>query len=192
MGLMMGLNTGLASSYFTMKFKVLTGIIPEPLTVNQINTIEGNNVNLYLGYANQDYTILEQGTTPVSGTYMDQILFRDILTAAMQFNVMNLLVGTPSVPQTDAGETQLIHAVNQACQAQVITGYLAPTNNWQGPQIINLAPGDPLPLGYLSQAYPYSTQSTANKNARQAMPIYCAVNEAGAVHSLTIGLFIQA
>jgi hypothetical protein len=190
MGLMMGLNTGLPASAFTMKFKVLTGIVPEPLTVSQINTIEGNNCNLYLGYANGDYTILEQGTTPVTGTYMDQILSRDILVAAIQFGCMNVLVGSPSVPQTDAGEGQLIHAVNQACNAQVTTGWIAP-GIWEGPIIINLAPGDPLPLGYQAQAYPFSTQTPANRALRQAMPIYVAIIEAGAIHSLVVGLYIE-
>lgn len=190
MGVMMGLNTGLPSSYFTMKFKVLSGIIPEPLTISQINTIEGNNVNLYLAYASSDYTILEQGTTPVSGTYMDQVLFRDILAASIQFNVMNLLVGVPSVPQTNPGETELIHAVNQACAAQVITGYISP-GIWEGVTIVNLSAGDPVPLGYLSQAYPYSLQSPSDHAARKAQPIYTAICESGAVHSLTIGLYIQ-
>jgi hypothetical protein len=190
MGVMMGLNTGLPSSAFTMKFKLMTGIIPEPLTISQINAIEGNNVNLYLGYANDDYTIFEQGTTPVSGTYMDQILSRDIIAAAIQFNVMNLLVGTPSIPQTDPGETQLIHAVNQSANAQVITGWIAP-GTWEGVTIINLVAGDPLPLGYLAQSYPYATQTPANRAARQAMPIYLAIIEAGATHSLLVGIYIQ-
>src|SRR5256885_1413257 len=63
MGVAIGLNTGLANSNFTMKFKVLTGAAAEPLTATQIGTIEGLNGNLYLNYANT-YNWLEPGVTP--------------------------------------------------------------------------------------------------------------------------------
>jgi|SRR5580700_614158 hypothetical protein len=194
MGVMMGLNTGLAGSYFTMKFKVLTGIVAEPLTANQIATIEAQGVNLYLGYQGP-YTILEQGTTPVQYTFADQVLNLDMLTSTMQINVMNLLTEMPSVPQTNVGEAQLIAAVNQACQAAVVRGYLAP-GTWDGPQIVisstvGIYPGDPVPAGYKTMAPNYSTQSPANRQARQAMPIYCAITPAGAVHSLAIGVYVS-
>ena len=194
MGVMMGLNTGLAGSYFTMKFKVMTGVIAEPLNQTQVNTIEANNVNLYVGYANS-YVILEQGTTPTTNTFADEILNRDMLTAAIQFSVMNLLTGSPAVPQTDPGETQLIHAVNQACQAAVTRGYIGP-GTWTGPSIVlspsqSLVSGDPLPAGYVSLAPSYATQTPANRAARQAMPIYTAIIEAGAVHSLVVGVYVQ-
>jgi hypothetical protein len=194
MGVMMGLNTGLAGSYFTLKFKQLVGVIPEPLTSAQIAAIEGSNVNLYLGYQGP-YTILEQGTTPVTNTFADQILNQDMLTSAMQINVMNTLVGLGSVPQTDPGETQLIAAVNNACQAAVVRGWLAP-GTWDGPQIVisstqALYPGDAVPAGYKTMAPQYNTQSPANRAARQAMPIYCAITPAGAVHSLAIGVYVS-
>jgi hypothetical protein len=195
MGVMMGLNTGLANSYFTMKFKVLTGIVPEPLTTTQIAAIEGNNINVYVGYVNA-YVILEQGTTPVTGTFIDQVLNRDILGAACAYNIMNVLTSLPSVPQTDPGQTLLLHAVNQAGAAAVVSGYLAP-GTWEGPNLLvgsngtGLATGNPLPSGFLALSPPYNTQTPAAKAARQAMPIYFAINEAGAVHSVVMGIYIQ-
>jgi hypothetical protein len=190
MGSVEGQDTGLPNSYFTEWGKTIVGITPEPgITQAQINIINGNNCNCLAGYVNS-YTILQPGITS-GGVYIDQTLNRDILSAAIAYAVMNLLTGSPSVPQTDPGEQQIIHAINGACAAAVATGYLAP-GNYEGLQpILNLFPGDPMPAGYISQAYPYSQQSAAAKQARQAMPVYTVVNEAGAVQSISIGVIIN-
>jgi hypothetical protein len=201
MGVMMGLNTGLAGSYFTMMFEELVGVLPEPLTQNQVNTLCGTvgqsfgiNANVYVGYANA-YQFLQQGTV-ANSQFADEILNLDMLVAAMQYNVMNVLVGQPSVAQTDPGQTQLIHAVNQACIAAVTRGYLA-SGTWEGVSIqvsgngAGLTTGQSMPAGYITLSPPYATQSAANKAARQAMPIYCAINEAGAAQSVLIGIYVQ-
>ncbi len=189
MGLEMGLNTQLANSYFTMWGKVLTGIIPEPLTQSQVNVIQGNNCNVYVGYVNQ-YTLLQPGVVP-NGLYIDQILNRAILLANLQYAIMNLLISVPSVPQTDPGEQQLIHVCNTICQNAVIEGYLAP-GTYQGIQpVIDLEPGAPLPAGFLCQAYPYVNQSAADHAVRKAMPIYIVINEAGAVQSVVIEVIVN-
>ena len=189
LGSVMGQNTQLPNSYFTEWGKVLVGVVPEPLTQAQINAINGNNCNVYVGYVNQ-YEILQPGITP-SGVYIDQVINRAILQANLQFGIANLLVSVPSVPQTDAGEQQLIHACNTVCQAAVAVGYLAP-GTYEGVQpVLDLDPGDPMPAGFLCQAYPFSTQSAAARAARQAMPIYIVVNEAGAVQSATIEVIVN-
>lgn len=196
MGVAMGLNTGLANSFFTLMFKVLTGVFSETgLTQNQMATLSGNpggaqglNANLYVGYANS-YTFDQRGQM-ANGQYFDEIINLDMLTSAMQFNVMNLLVSQPSVPQTDPGQTQIIHAVNMACQSAVDRGFIAP-GTWQGVTILNLSTGDNLPAGYLAQSPAYATQSPANRQARQAMPVYVAIIEAGAVEFVLIGVTVQ-
>ncbi len=50
MGSVMGQNDGLPNSYFTEWGKILVGITPEPLTQAQVNVINGNNSNTYVGY----------------------------------------------------------------------------------------------------------------------------------------------
>jgi hypothetical protein len=195
MGAMMGLNTGLVGSYFTMKFKELVGVVAETeLTLAQVQTIEGNNGNLYVNYANA-YTWLEQGVV-ASGQFVDEILFLDMLASNIQYNVLDVLTENPAVPQTDAGETQLINAVNQACSYLASIGFLA-TGVWEGTQIqwsngtIALAVGASLPNGYKAVAPPYALQNASNRQARQSQPIYVAVIEAGAVHSVLIGVYVQ-
>jgi len=188
MGAAMGLNTGLANSAYTLKFKQLVGVTVEPLTLTSIGVIEGNNGNIYLSYANV-YTFMEQGVTP-SGQFFDEIINLDMLSSNIQFNIMNLLTENPKIPQNNAGQTQLIHAVNQACEAARVIGFLGP-GVWTGVTILNLSEGENLPNGYIVQSPPYSQQSTSDRQARKSMPIYAAILEAGAVHSVLIGVFVQ-
>lgn len=195
MGVVMGLNTGLANSFFTMMFKTLVGVTSEPLTQSQVTTLcgvpgstQGINCNVYVGYANA-YTFAQLGAM-ANGQFLDEVLNLDMLSSAIQFNVANVLISLPSVPQTDPGQTLLLHAVNQACQAAVARGFIAP-GIWEGVTILNLANGDNVPAGYLSQSPPYSTQSQTNRAVRQAMPIYVAIIEAGAVNFVLIGVYVQ-
>lgn len=189
MGVAMGLNTGLANSYFTMKFKQLIGIIAEPLNLTQIGVIEGNNGNLYLDFANGDYNWIEQGVV-ASGQFFDEILNLDMLASNIQFNCVDLLTSVPSIPQTNAGQSQILNAVNQACAQSALIGFIAP-GTWEGVTILNLSAGTSLPNGYTSQSASYLTQATADKVARKSMPVYVAIIEAGAVHSILIGVYVQ-
>lgn len=188
MGLAMGRNTGLAGSYFTMDLKTLVGITPEPLTLTQIGTINGNFGNVYLSYANS-YQILQNGTVG-SGQFFDQILNLDMVASDMQFSVMNLLTSVGAVPQTDAGQSSIINVVNQACARSVARGFISP-GTWTGQTILQLTAGDPLPNGYRSQSAAFNTQSASDRAARKSMPIYVAIILSGAIQSVTIGVFVQ-
>lgn len=188
MGVAMGRNTGLAGSYFTMDLKTLVGITPEPLTLTQIGTINGNFGNVYLSYANS-YQILQNGTVG-SGQFFDQILNLDMVASDMQFSVMNLLTSVGAIPQTDAGQSSIINVVNQACARSVARGFIS-AGTWTGQTILNLTAGTALPNGYLSQSAPFSTQSTSDRAARKSMPIYVAIILSGAIQSVTIGVFVQ-
>lgn len=188
MGVVCGLTTGLAGSYYTLKFKQLVGISTEPLSNNDVANIEANNVNLYLDYADS-YNVLEQSTM-ANGNFFDHILGLDVLVSAIQFGVMNLLTGSPAIPQTDPGQTQIIQAVNQAAQISADIGFIA-GGVWRGASILDLKPGNTVPSGYLAQSQPYAKQSSANRAARQSMPVYLAILEAGAVHFSVIAIFVQ-
>ena len=195
MGCLLALNTGLAGSFYTAKFKSIKGVAYEPLTATQVGYVcgqqgvGGKNGNIYASYANV-YTILQEGITP-GGTFFYQTINRDVLAANIQYNVMNLLVANPAIPQTDAGEQQLIHAVNLALDNSVSIGYIAP-GVWNGVAILNkLLPGTPLPLGYLTLALPMSQLSPGDRAARKAQPIYAAIIEAGAVHFVVINVLVQ-
>lgn len=188
MGYAMGQNTGLANTAFTLMFKAEIGIQTEPLDGTVVGYVEGKNGNLYLSYGNY-YNIFGKGVM-ANGQDFSEILNLDMLKNDLQLNLMDLLYGTPKIPQTDAGQAQLIEACNRACEDAVLRGFLAP-GKWTGPSIINLKHGDYLPKGYLCQSYPYSTQSDADRAAYKAMPIYIAIKAAGVVKSISIGVYFN-
>jgi Protein of unknown function (DUF3383) len=200
MGQAMASNTQAPNSAFTEKFSggvPLVGVYTEPnptnpnapLTSSQITNVEQYGGNLFLNYANS-YSILEQGTMCAPSVYMDQILNLDILAANIQYNVMNLLTSVPKIPQTNAGQLQLIQAVEAALAVAANVGFIA-GGVWEGPTILNLTAGNALPSGYKVQSPPYSQQSSANRQARQAMPIYVSIITAGAVNFVTIQVNVQ-
>lgn len=190
MGLAMGLNTGLANSYFTMKFKRIIGSIPESLTQDQVASLESLNINVYVYYASGSFQWLEQGVCP-DGEFLDQILNEDMLTSDIAISLANLLVSAPSIPQTNAGQALLINVVSGACNRAAIRGFIA-GGIWTNASINYSAQnGQALPNGYLVSSPPYSTVSQANLAARQAAPIYVAIIEAGAVHFASIAVAVQ-
>lgn len=188
MGVACGLNTGLAGSAFTLDLKSLIGVAPEPLTQTQFTAISAaacNTCATFGAFAGYVFNGILS-----SGDFFDQILDRAMLVNLIQTNLMNLLTSVPKIPQTDAGEHQLIAQVDAACASIAAMGYLGP-GVWTGAPILNLQTGQSLPQGYLNQAPSFATQSSGNRAARQAMPIYCAILEAGAVDSVLVQVNTQ-
>jgi hypothetical protein len=187
MGVEMGLNTGLANSFFTAAHKQIPGIAVEPLSQTQYSNILTQGFNVYGNFA--PYQFLEPGFMS-SGDPSYLWLFLAMLVANIQINELNVLASNPVVPQTNAGEGLLLAAPNAACSLLATIGFIAGAV-WQGAAVLNLATGGPLPLGYLSQAQPYSQQSPEDRAAGKAMPIYVAITTAGAVQSLLIGVYVE-
>ena len=186
-GYAMGQNSGLANSMFTLKFKSEVGVTAEAVTANQVNLIEGQNGNLYLNYANT-YTFFEQGKM-VNGRFFDELLGIDMLVADIQLSVMDLLVSNPKIPQTDDGVTQIVQSINDACENAAVRGFVG-GGIWTGSQILNLNNGDMLPKGYMVQAASLSAQSVADRAARKCPPIYVAIKESGAIHSVLCACYV--
>ena len=191
MGTAMGLNTGLANSFFTLAHKALAGIASEPLTQTQFTNIVNQGFNVYANFS--PYEMLEYVRCP-DGNPFYLYLFVALLVVNLQYNVVDDLVASPAIAQDNAGQTQLLHDANQACALLANIGFIAP-GTWQGRTLsagsTTLEQGDALPLGYLNFSAPYSQQSSGNRAAGQAMPIYCAITSAGAVQSVLIGVNVQ-
>lgn len=187
-GYVCGQNSGLANSAFTLKFKQETGIATEPLTATQRGYIENQNGNLYLSYGNY-YSWFEQGKM-ANGDFFDERINLDMLVNNIQLTISDLLNSTPKIPQTEAGVTQIIHGINQACDEAVNIGFLAP-GEWTGKDILNLKYGDTLTKGYLVQAEAIADQSTSDRQNRISPNIYVAIKEAGAMHSIIIGVYVN-
>jgi len=187
MGVEMGLNTGLANSFFTIAHKQLAGIAPEPLSQTQYNNIIAAGFNAYCNFA--PYQLYEPGFMS-NGAPSYLWLNLAMLVANLQINELNVLQSNVAVRQTNAGEHLLIQAANSACDTMASIGFLSGAV-WTGSPVLNLATGQALPSGYLNQAAPYAQQSAGDRAAGKAMPIYCAVTTAGAVQSLLIGVYTQ-
>lgn len=188
MGYAMGANNGLANSAYTLKFKGEVGITVEDLTLTQVGYLDGKNGNVYLNYGNY-YNIFQEGKMS-NGYFFDEIINLDMLRNDVQLNLMDVLYQTPKIPQTDAGQASLLLQCNNACELAVDRGFLAP-GVWKGAAVLNLRYGDTLTKGYICQSEGYSEQTQADREARKAMPIYISIKEAGAVHSITIGIYIN-
>lgn len=182
LGYAMGANTGLANSAYTMKFKNFVGMLPDDaLTTQQVNNIEGNNGNIYITRAKAQF---EQGTC-ADGTWIDEMVNLDKLVNDMQLNIYDLLYSTPKEPQTEAGQTEIAGAINQACATSQNIGFLA-TGTWRRQAILDLNRGDVVPNGYLTQWQPVDEQSDADRDARKAQPFYVCLTLAGAIHSIVV------
>lgn len=191
MGVEMGLNTGLAGSFFTVAHKQLIGIAPEPLTQTQYSNILSQDWNAYCNF--DPYDLYEPGfMSNGAPSFLWLNLAR--LVANLQIAELGVLESNPAVPQTNSGEHLLINAANEACTISQNIGFLA-DGIWRGQTInipgVQLAPGQAIPGGFLNQAQPYSQQSQNDRAAGKAMPVYCAVTSAGAVQSLLIGVYTQ-
>jgi hypothetical protein len=191
-GVAMGRNTGLANSYFTLAFKQIVGMTPEPLTLAQFLAIQAKNGNAYVNF-NNVYSWYQNSVTG-SGQYFDTILGLDMLAADLQYGEANLLNSLPSVPQTDPGQAQLVHQANQDCQLSVNRGFIAP-GIWTGQTLTvgntTLSAGMSLASGYQCMSAPIAQQSSGARAARQAQPIYVAVILAGSMQSLVIAVYVQ-
>jgi hypothetical protein len=190
MGVEMGLNTGLAGSFFNTSYKVLAGVAPEPLTQTQYTNIINAGFNVYANFG--AYQFYQPGVMS-NGAPSFLWLFIAVLVANIQLNELAVLADNPVVTQTNVDEQLLIGAANDACALLATIGFLA-GGTWEGQAFsiigVSIAVGQALPLGYSVQAQPYSQQSTEARDAGQAMPLYIFVTTAGAVQSLLIGVYV--
>ena len=116
-----------------------------------------------------------------NGDFFDERHGLDWLQNYVQNNLYNVLyTSTTKVPQTDPGITRLLTSVNGSLEQGVTNGLMAPgygmATNRQP------ATGDTLTTGYYTYAPPIASQAQADREARKAPVIQCAIKLAGAVH----------
>lgn len=169
-----------SNTTLTLKFKQLTGITYETLTVNQAAALDAKNCNVFVYYQN-DTAILQQGVM-ANGDFFDERHGLDWLQNYVQTNLFNLLyTSTTKIPQTDAGITRLLANVEQSMDQSVTNGLVA-AGVWNGGDIGELVAGDTLTKGYYVYAQPLSEQAQSDREARKAPLIQVACKLAGAVH----------
>jgi len=195
LGVAMGLNTGLPNSCFTLKFKKLVSITPEPITQTQATNIENNGGNVYLNYS--PYAWMEPGQMTNLQKFRE-IIQLDMLAADIQFSLVDVLTSEPEVAQNDPAQSQLLATVDGCNDRSAIRGFINSAGGiWNGPTLTlstkgpTLANGAALPNGYINMSAPYVTQSPADHDAGKSMPIIDALLTSGEVDSIVVGVYVQ-
>lgn len=172
------------NTVITLMYKQEPGIIPETLNASQISALEGFNCNVFLAY-NNNTAIFEQGTV-ASGNFLDVVTGTDWLALDIQTTLYNLLyTSTTKIPQTDAGNHQLVTGIESVCSQGVQNGLLAP-GTWQSGGFGSLNTGDFMPKGFYIYAPPIASQSPTARAARQSVVFQVAAKLAGAIHTVDV------
>ncbi|SCZ72191.1 MULTISPECIES: DUF3383 domain-containing protein [Photorhabdus] len=180
LGRMFTVNFNGNNTTITLKFKQEPAVTAENLTATQASALKKKNGNVFVNY-NNDTAIIQEGVM-ANGDFIDERHGLDWLQNYVQNNLYNLLyTSTGKIPQTDAGVTRLLTNVEQSLDQAVTNGLVAP-GVWNGGPIGQIQPGDTLTKGYYVYAPAIATQAQADREARKAPVIQCAIKLAGAVH----------
>jgi len=180
-----GVNTTI-----TLKFKQEPGVTAETLTTTQAKALAAKNCNVFVNY-NNGTAILQEGVM-ANGYFFDEVHGLDWLQNQIQTDVFNvLLTAGTKVPQTDAGVTQLINAIeNGGAEMAVANGLCAP-GVWNAPSVGVVQQGQTLSKGYYFYAPPVASQSQSDRSARKAPLIQGAMKLAGAIHFSNVSISVN-
>jgi hypothetical protein len=177
------------NSTITLMYKRQPGVQPENLSVQQADTLQEKNCNVYAGIAN-GAQIIQYGTS-ASGEYTDTIVGADAMALEIQNALFNTLYTTNTkVPQTDFGMSILTNTVDGVCSLFVRNGFVGP-GIWSAPGFGTLTQGQLLNLGYYVWAPSIGDQSLADRAARIAPLIQVAAKCAGAIHKADVLIFVN-
>lgn len=183
MGRAFSVNFAANRSTITLMYKQEPGVIAEYLTETQAQTLQAKRCNVYVNYQN-DTMIIQYGV--MSGqAYFDEIHGLDWFAGTLQNALYNLLyTSTTKIPQTDAGQNQLVNVCNSVCEQAVNNGLVAP-GTWNAGGFGQLQTGDFLKSGFYIYTPPMATQDQATREQRIAPPIQIALKLAGAIHQVS-------
>lgn len=188
LGRMSTVNFEGTNTTITLKFKQCPGVEPEYLTLSQANALKAKNVNVFAAYEN-DTAILQEGVMS-GGWYIDERHGLDWLQNRVQTDLWNLLYTSGKIGQDEQGATALVSMVNSSLEQGVRNGLIGP-GVWNGISFGSLESGDTLSAGYYVYIQPIDEQSQADREARKAPPIQCAVKLRGAIHSVDVTITVN-
>jgi hypothetical protein len=182
MGRAFSVNFSANRSTITLMYKQQVGIIAELLSETQAQALKAKRCNVFVQYQN-DTAIVQYGV--MSGqAYFDEIHGLDWFGDALQTAEYNLLYQSKTkIPQTDAGQNQLVNVASQICQEAINNGLVAP-GQWNADGFGQLSRGDFLPEGFYIYTQPMAAQDQSIREQRIAPPIQIALKLAGAIHEI--------
>lgn len=176
-------------STITLMYKTEPGITAETITESQATALKDKNGNVFVEYVN-DTAIIQYGTM-ASGHYFDEIHGLSWFEDAVQNAVYNLLYTSKTkIPQTDAGQNQIVAAIASVCREGVNNGLIA-GGVWNANGFGQLSQGDYLPDGFYIYASPMALQAQAVRETRVAPPIQVAIKLAGAIQEVDVTIDVN-
>lgn len=169
-------------STITLMYKQEPGVVAALLTETQAQTLKAKRCNVFVQYMN-DTAIIQYGV--MSGqAYFDEMHGLDWFVDALQTAEYNLLYQSKTkIPQTDAGQNQLVNIAAGVCDEAVNNGLVAP-GQWNADGFGQLSRGDFLETGYYIYTQPMALQDQSIREQRIAPPIQIALKLAGAIHEI--------
>lgn len=178
-----------SNTTLTIKFKQEPGVAAETLTTSQAATLKAKNCNAFVAYQNGT-AIIQEGVM-ANGYFFDEVHGTDWLQNDVQTAVYNLLfTSTSKIPQTDAGINRILATIESRLAQAVVNGLVAP-GVWTADGFGALNSGDTLSKGFYVYAPPVASQSAADREARKAPFIQCAIKLAGAVHFVNVQINVN-
>ena len=182
MGRAFSVNFSANRSTITLMYKQEPGVVAALLTETQAQTLKAKRCNVFVKYMN-DTAIIQYGV--MSGqAYFDEIHGLDWFSDALQTAEYNLLYQSKTkIPQTDAGQNQLVNTAAGVCQEAINNGLIAP-GQWNADGFGQLSRGDYLKEGFYIYTQPMAAQDQSIREQRIAPPIQIALKLAGAIHEI--------
>jgi hypothetical protein len=175
----------------TMHLKDLVGITADPtMTQTQLNLCQDCGADAYVNIAGVAKTF----TSGVNG-FFDQVYNRCWFLGALEVAGFNALAKVSTkIPQTEPGMTLLKGAYRLICEQAVRNGYIAP-GVWNSADRfgdVEAMLRNIEEVGYYIYSLPVNLQSQTDREARKAPLIQIAIKEAGAIHSTSVIVYINA
>ncbi len=188
-----GLSTNFTGSNTTatMHLKDLIGVQPDPsMTQTLYAKAKAAGADVYASVQGVP-KVLESG----ANKYFDQVYNLGWFVGALQVNGFNYLATTSTkVTQTEQGMDGLKGAYRQICDQAVANAYSAP-GAWTSPTTFG-SQADLLAnvqqFGYYIYSAPVAKQLQSDREARVAPLVQIALKEAGAIHSSTVIVNVNA
>lgn len=181
-----------SNTTITMNLKDLTGL--------QADTNINETILSQAAAVGADCFVSLEGLAKVmsnsqNGTYFDQVTNRIWFVNTIQREVFNVLATTRTkVPQTDAGLESIVKAIRNVCVQAVTNGMLAP-GEWNSADFFGNQEDflrNIREFGYFIHHQPVAEQAQSEREERRAPLFQIAAKEAGAVHSASIVIYIEA
>lgn len=189
----MSINFAGSNTVLSMQLQSLATINPDQ-TINQtgFNAAQTAGVDVYVSVSGVPCAM-----TSGANLFFDQVYCRTWIAFQLSVNGFNYLKNAAQVPgkipQTEVGMTGLKDAYIQAFNQGLANGYMAP-GTWTQP----FSFGDPETFaqsitaqGYYIVSQPINKQNPAQRQARIAPLVQAAIQEAGAINSSSVIIYVN-